>query len=119
MEELYNTYCDEEMVMTPADWKVHNAADKCYLCEEDFTCQLAYKEWQGEMFRMQNEREVEALESGEEHIENNDDPFLKGPKVRDHDHWTGAYRGPAHATCNLKLKPNFRIPVFFHNLSGQ
>ena len=43
---------------------------------------------------------------------------LNGDKVRDHCHYTGRYRGPAHNKCNLKYqKPNF-IPVVFHNLSG-
>ena len=38
--------------------------------------------------------------------------------VRDHCHFTGRYRGPAHNKCNLKYsKPN-NIPVFFHNLTG-
>ena len=46
-----------------------------------------------------------------------DEP-LKDDKVRDHCHYTGRYRGPAHNSCNLKYrKPKF-IPVFFHNLSG-
>ncbi|XP_064645963.1 uncharacterized protein LOC135499232 [Lineus longissimus] len=39
-------------------------------------------------------------------------------KVRDHNHFTGKYRGPACNKCNLQLQaPNF-IPVYFHNLSG-
>lgn len=38
-------------------------------------------------------------------------------KVRDHDHVTGAYRGSAHNSCNLKLKSPSFIPVFIHNLS--
>ena len=43
---------------------------------------------------------------------------LNGDKVRDHCHYTGRYRGPAHNKCNLKYrKPKF-IPVVFHNLSG-
>ena len=40
-------------------------------------------------------------------------------KVRDHDHITGKYRGPAHCDCNLKLRivpEKIQIPVFFHNL---
>ena len=43
---------------------------------------------------------------------------LNDDKVRDHCHYTGRYRGPAHNKCNLKYrKPKF-IPVVFHNLSG-
>lgn len=42
----------------------------------------------------------------------------KNPKVYEHDHLTGKYRGAACNTCNLKFKlPKF-IPVFLHNLSG-
>ena len=43
---------------------------------------------------------------------------LNNDKVRDHCHYTGSYRGPAHNKCNLKFrKPKF-IPVVFHNLSN-
>ena len=43
-------------------------------------------------------------------------PFtLRDPKVRDHCHYTGLYRGPAH---NLRYKIPSYIPVVFHNLSG-
>ena len=41
-----------------------------------------------------------------------------GPKVRDHNHYTGKYRGAAHSGCNLRKKLSKQIPVFFHNLSG-
>ena len=49
-------------------------------------------------------------------------PFRKEDnlkKVRDHDHITGNYRGPAHSICNLQLriKPEeFKLPIRFHNL---
>ena len=43
---------------------------------------------------------------------------LNGDKVRDHCHYTGRYRGPAHNKCNLKYKKPKFIPVVFHNLSG-
>ena len=119
MEEIYNECCDKEMVMTPPDWKSFKRSRECYLCGEEFSCQLPYKDWQNEMKNIKEERERIEEETGEQMIEDNDDPYVKGPKVRDHDHWTGTYRGAAHAVCNLKLKPNFRIPVFFHNLSGQ
>ena len=42
-------------------------------------------------------------------------------KVRDHDHLTGKYRGPAHSKCNLTLRIDpYRtpIPIFFHNLKN-
>ena len=39
-------------------------------------------------------------------------------KVRDHCHYTGHYRGPAHSLCNLKYRIPSYIPVVFHNLSG-
>ena len=43
---------------------------------------------------------------------------LKDAKVRDHCHYTGLHRGPAHSLCNLRYKIPSYIPVVFHNLSG-
>ena len=46
-------------------------------------------------------------------------PFKEDkPKVRDHCHYTGRYRGPAHTKCNLQYKIPSYIPIVFHNLSG-
>ena len=46
-------------------------------------------------------------------------PFnFKDPKVRDHCHYTGRYRGHAHSLCNLRYRIPSYIPVVFHNLSG-
>ena len=43
-------------------------------------------------------------------------PFtLRDPK--DHCHYTGLCRGPAHSLCNLRYKIPSYIPVVFHNLS--
>ena len=39
----------------------------------------------------------------------------KNEKVRDHDHYTGKYRGAAHSNCNLGYKIPREIPVIFHN----
>ena len=39
-------------------------------------------------------------------------------KVRDHCHYTGLYRGPAHMNCNLRYRIPSYIPILFHNLSG-
>lgn len=39
-------------------------------------------------------------------------------RVRDHCHFTGTYRGPAHSECNLKCRiPKF-FPIMLHNFSG-
>ena len=54
------------------------------------------------------------------------DELLGTDRVRDHDHLTGRFRGPAHSNCNLQLqydnadrkKSKFFIPVIFHNLRG-
>ena len=54
---------------------------------------------------------------------------LGADRVRDHDHLTGAYRGPAHSDCNFQLQfrqsknsnsyhSRYFIPVVFHNLFG-
>ena len=46
-------------------------------------------------------------------------PFKEDkPKVRDHCHYTGHYRGPTHMKCNLQYKIPSYIPIVFHNLSG-
>ena len=39
-------------------------------------------------------------------------------KVRDHCHYIGLYRGPAHRIYNLRYKFPRHIPVIFHSLSG-
>ena len=36
-------------------------------------------------------------------------------KVKDHDHYTGIYRGAAHSTCNFRYSAQRDIPVVIHN----
>ena len=46
-------------------------------------------------------------------------PFKEdNPKVRDHCHYAGRYRGPAHMKCNLQYKIPSYIPIVFHSLLG-
>lgn len=41
---------------------------------------------------------------------------IKDPKVRDHDHITGEYRGAAHKSCNLSfLRQKRYVPILFTN----
>ena len=40
------------------------------------------------------------------------------PKVRDHCHHTGKYRGPAHNNCNLRYRIPSHIPIIAHNSAG-
>ena len=37
------------------------------------------------------------------------------PKVYNHCHYTGKYRGDAHSICNLRYRTLKEIPVVFHN----
>ena len=40
------------------------------------------------------------------------------PKVRNHGHFAGRYRGAVHSICNLKFNMPNEIPVIFHNGSN-
>ena len=62
-------------------------------------------------------------EEDEKHFNKASDCWICGEdlgndRVRDHCHFTGRYRGPAHNSCNLKYRKPNNISVFFHNLSG-
>ena len=46
---------------------------------------------------------------------NDKNTFKIYPKVRDHCHYTGKFRGAAHSICNLRYKTPKEIPVVFHN----
>ena len=47
--------------------------------------------------------------------QNNENKFNNYQKVRDHDHYTGKFRGAAHSICNLRYKVQREIPVVIHN----
>ena len=40
------------------------------------------------------------------------------PKVRDHDHQTGLFMGPAHNSCNLRRRRQKYMKIFLHNGSS-
>ena len=69
------------------------------------------------------EKEIIFTEEDREQFNKASDCWICGEKlgndrVRDHCHYTGRYRGPAHNNCNLKYRKPKSISVFFHNLSG-
>ena len=69
------------------------------------------------------EKEMIFTEEDRKHFNNASDCWICGEelgndKVRDHCHFNGRYRGPAHNKCNLKYRKPKNISVFFHNLSG-
>jgi hypothetical protein len=47
-----------------------------------------------------------------------DNSYMSYRKVRDHDHYTGEYLGPAHNKCNLRRRSKGTVPVYVHNLSN-
>ena len=68
-------------------------------------------------------KEMIFTEEDTKHFNNASDCWICGEelgndRVRDHCHFTGRYRGPAHNSCNLKYRKPKNISVFFHNLSG-
>ena len=68
-------------------------------------------------------KEMIFTEEDIKHFNNASDCWICGKelgndRVRDHCHFTGRYRGPAHNKCNLKYRKPKSISVFFHNLSG-
>lgn len=123
MEELYNMGGKEVMKeLTPEEKKEYAEASTCHICSGEITCNLTHKQWQAEkLLKNEEEQEGETDEGdADECMETNDniDDFWKGPKVRDHCHWEGDFRGAAHADCNWRYHATKKLPVIFHNLSG-
>ena len=50
-------------------------------------------------------------------LDKDDENFTNRKKVKDHCHYTGKLRGPAHSIYNLKYKVPKEIPITIHNAS--
>ena len=97
--------------MTEEDEKHFNETDICWLCEGEIISRAPYSCNSDFCFdrcgRCKDHEEDERIREEYE-------------KVRDHDHLTGKYRGPAHNKCNLNCRKEKQmfVPVYFHNFSG-
>ena len=62
-----------------------NEQEICYICEEKFC------------------------------VDKDDKDYVNRKKVKDHCHYTGEFKGPAHNICNLKYKVPKEFPIKIHN----
>ena len=83
------------MELSDDETEYHIHSDRCWICELEFRPATVVKNKDG--------------------TEKKNTDFIK---VRDHCHFTGRYRGPAHQKCNLRLRRQRLVPVLFHNLRG-
>ncbi|GBB97654.1 hypothetical protein RclHR1_30280002 [Rhizophagus clarus] len=116
----------EKIIMTERDWQTHKSAIRCYICGAHHGCVKIKCE-------ATEENLSEAVYCTEGLSIEEEDTFKKATKcclckmslradindnrVRDHDHFTGKYRGPAHRRCNLllRIKPDeIKIPLIYH-----
>jgi hypothetical protein len=132
-EELANIQEDlsapAEMIMSPGDLKAYNEATECWICKGPFLKPapevvqkleeakhnlLEIKEWESCMEK-EHPKKKEAQKKYREALS------ALNRKVKDHDHINGNYRGPAHDSCNKKLRIGSfetKVPLICHNFRG-
>ena len=82
-----------KMIMTAEDESNFMEATSCHICKQEFP---------SEVRNFPSDADAPAIQ-----------------KVRDHDHFSGEYRGAAHHRCNLQYSlKQLSIPVVFHNFKG-
>ena len=84
--KIINYEKKKETILTNEEKESYENQKNCHICEKEFCTD-----------------------------KNNEKEFKLKQKVRDHDHYTGKYRGAAHSNCNLRYKIPREIPVIFHN----
>lgn len=106
ISNLWDCYGETSMdPLTPAENKQFSEAQNCYICSKPFKYDGTLEMW------VKQRKEMKKMGN---HLKCSIDEL--GPRVRDHDHFHGNYRGPAHAKCNLQMKSDKnRTPFYFHN----
>ena len=108
-----NVYKSKLRVYTKKEESDYDAMDTFINWLESDVREIANLENKDMIFTPENEKEfINALNCwicGE---------YMGNDRVRDHCHFTGKFRGAACNSCNLKLRRQNNISVFFHNLSG-
>ena len=99
---------------TPEQEAEYEAATECYVCRQPFLDYVTAGVSRHKFFKL---REEGRLQWKNPHDKDTFVPLalVKGPKVHDHCHDSGIFRGAAHRSCNINLKRLIKIPVFFHN----
>ena len=88
LKGIYKNCGKAKMKITPNQQRKFQKATKCWICGDKLVTDKGHQDYE------------------------------KKQPVRDHCHFTGKYRGPAHNECNRQFrKPKF-TPIFFHSLSG-
>lgn len=106
ISNLWDCYGETPMdPLTPTENKQFSEAQNCYICSKPFKYDGTLEMW------VKQRKEMKKMGN---HLKCSIDEL--GPRVRDHDHFHGNYRGPAHAKCNLQMKlDKNRTPFYFHN----
>ena len=123
MTDLETQY-EKPPKLTYDEESVHYWSKLCHICDQEISNTLRVGE-----FIEQKKAYFEKMDGNYEGDNYDDEEFYVdpsyypgtwwlGPRVRDHCHVTGVYRGPAHSWCNLQLRRSKEVSLFFHNLTG-
>ncbi|CAG8838979.1 34711_t:CDS:2, partial [Gigaspora margarita] len=97
-----------EIIMEPGDYIAFNEAIKSKYQL------LEYKEWEAYM-KKDHPKKKDVQKKYQQALSN------LNRKVKDHNHISGKYRGPAHDACNKKLQMGAfktKVPLIYHNFRG-
>ena len=109
--------------MTEEDWFKYNYSDTCHICEEEieYKCVCCNGKPTHKHCTNKIDKETSGVNWSEFYKQKNCqvcDKAINNPKIKDHCHITGEFRGPAHNSCNINYKVPKFIPIIFHNLEG-